>query len=435
MANGSDRVSRAPSEVRSVVDLMADPRNARKHGTRNLMTIAASLRELGAARSIVIDERGTILAGNATVEAAGQVGISKVHVVDVAGDTLVAVRRSSLSPAEKARLALLDNRTSELAEGWDVDVLRALHAEGVSLDGVWTSAELLDLLGATAVGATDPDLVPPVRETSIVPGMMFELGRHRLICGDSTDPSVVSRLLRDEVPALMVTDPPYGVEYDPSWRAAAGVSQGKRMGKVANDHRADWTAAWRLFPGAVAYVWHAALYADTVKRSLESVDLQLRSQIIWRKPRIVLSRGAYHWQHEACWYAVRSGRTAAWIGNRRQSTVWAVEAGVLRCECCGAFEALRPVAEVPSTVWDIGMTDDTGETTHGTQKPVACMLNAMRNHEAPIVFEPFAGSGSSIIAAEMLGRGCRAIELTPSYVQQAIDRWEAFTGRKAQVVQ
>lgn len=412
--------------------LTPDPQNARAHGARNIDTIETALREVGAARSLVIDEDGVVLAGNATLEAAKRLGMSRVLVVDGDGQTIVAVRRTGLSAAMKSRLALYDNRTAELADGWNAEVLRQLQEAGVNLDGLWTADELVELLGGSVrAGLTDPDDVPPLRATSVSLGDVFALGEHRLVCGDSTDPAAATAVIDDSTPLLMVTDPPYGVKYEPEWRRAAGVNNSARMGKVENDDRADWSEAWALFPGDVAYVWHAGLFASVVESSLRSCGFELRSQIIWRKERLVLSRGHYHWQHEPCWYAVRKGRTAHWGGKRNQVTAWPIAGGLHRCQSCGAVAADAPIEAVPSSVWDIESSDATGETTHGTQKPVECMARAMRNHHAPIVYEPFCGSGSSLIAAEMLARSCRAIELSPQYVQQIIDRWESFTGLKA----
>lgn len=419
-------------EPKSVRDLVADPMNARKHGQRNIEAIVSSLREVGAARSVVIDEAAKVLAGGGTLRAALEAGITKLKIVDADGDTLVAVRRSGLSRSKKARLALYDNRTAELADGWDADVLKQLQEQGIKLDGLWTMDELVELLGgAVSPRLTAPDAVPAERETSIVVGDVFELGRHRVVCGDCTDRQFVSAALGSDVPLLMVTDPPYGVEYSPEWRRDAGVNKSQRMGRVENDDRADWSAAWQLFPGDVCYVWHAGLFASVVETSLVSVGFECRSQIVWRKPRLVLSRGHYHWQHEPCWYAVRKGRTGHWLGKRNQATVWPIEGTLHRCQSCGAVDADATIDELPSTVWDIESKDGTGKTTHGTQKPVECMARAMRNHKAPVVYEPFLGSGTSVIAAEMLGRSSRALELNPGYVQQAIDRWEAFTGAKA----
>jgi DNA modification methylase len=200
----------------------------------------------------------------------------------------------------------------------------------------------------------------------------------------------------------MVTDPPYGVAYDPAWRNATGAAKTRRTGKVLNDDRADWRAAWALFPGDVAYVWHGGLHAGTVADSLTAEGFDIRSQIIWSKERLVLSRGHYHWQHEPCWYAVRG--TGHWSGDRKQSTLWTI----------------------PNR-------DQDAATVHGTQKPVECMRRPMLNNSSPgqAVYEPFLGSGTTLIAAETTGRVCHAVELDPAYVDVAVQRWQAFAGQSA----
>lgn len=231
---------------------------------------------------------------------------------------------------------------------------------------------------------------------------------HRIICGDSTNAEVVDALLEGVKPHLMVTDPPYGVEYDPSWRNQAGAAKTKRTGKVLNDDRADWREAWALFPGDVAYIWHGALHAATVAESLAAAGFAIRSQIIWAKDRLVLSRGDYHWQHEPCWYAVRAKGKGHWAGDRKQTTLW-----------------------------QIANRDQDADTVHGTQKPVECMKRPIENNSEPgdAVYEPFSGSGTTIIAAEMTGRRCFAVELNPAYVDVAIKRWQDFTGNAAVLVQ
>jgi DNA modification methylase len=200
----------------------------------------------------------------------------------------------------------------------------------------------------------------------------------------------------------MVTDPPYGVNYDPAWRHRVGVNKSTRVGKVRNDGRADWEDAWKLFPGNIAYVWHGALHATTVAGSLEREGFSIRAQIIWAKERLVIGRGDYHWQHEPCWYAVRS--KGHWTGDRKQTTLWAIPSG----------------------------GQDT-ETTHGTQKPVECMRRPMLNNSksGDAVYEPFLGSGTALIAAESIGRVCLALELDPLYVDVAVRRWQAFAGKQA----
>jgi DNA modification methylase len=230
------------------------------------------------------------------------------------------------------------------------------------------------------------------------------LGHHRLVCGDCTIGADVSKALDGDKPMLMVTDPPYGVNYDPEWRARAGVNlNAGKLGHVDNDDRADWREAWALYPGDVAYVWHAGRHSGVVEGSLISSGFEIRAQIIWVKDRFALSRGDYHWQHEPCWYAVRKGRRGHWQGNRSQSTRW-----------------------------DIAARDDSGHG-HGTQKPVEAMLRPMLNNSVAgqALYEPFCGSGTSLVAAEMSGRRCLAIELNPAYVDVAVQRWEDFSGEKA----
>jgi DNA modification methylase len=242
------------------------------------------------------------------------------------------------------------------------------------------------------------------------PGDLWRLGHHRLICGDSTDPNVVARALAGATPNLMVTDPPYGVGYDPTWRekvieVASGRNRTVRAtGTITNDDRSDWRAAWSLFPGDVAYVWHSSLHASTVEQSLVDAGFRIRSQIIWDKGRLIISRGHYHWRHEPCWYAVRKGKTASWAGDRKQTTVW----------------------QIPHRRSDTG---------HGAQKPLFCMQRPIENNSrvGDAVYDPFVGSGTTIIACENTGRVCYAIELEPKYVDIAVRRWELLTGRKAEV--
>ena len=266
--------------------------------------------------------------------------------------------------------------------------------------------EILALTSRGTTGLTDPDDVPDKPAVPVTrPGDLWVLGRHRLLCGDSTNGDDVAAVLDGVRPHLMVTDPPYGVDYDPEWRVRAGVS-GKgeiAAGKVLNDDRADWREAWALFPGEVAYVWHAGLHAGSVADSLEAAGFKLRSQIIWDKGQLVLSRGDYQWQHEPCWYAVREKATGHWAGDRKQTTVWQIA---------------KPARN---------------ETGHSTQKPVECMLRPIENNSSPgqAVYEPFSGSGTTIIAAEMSGRTCHAIELNPAYVDMAVLRWQQFTGEHA----
>ena len=252
----------------------------------------------------------------------------------------------------------------------------------------------------------DEDDVPEAPDAPVArPGDIWRLGEHRLACGDCTDAGTVRALLGADGPNLMVTDPPYGVAYDPEWRNERGLGDTKRRGKVLNDERADWREAWALFPGSIAYVWHAALHSAEVYESLSATGFAIRTQIIWAKSRLVIGRGDYHWQHEPCWYAVRD--RGNWTGDRKQTSLWSID----------------------------GKNED-ANTVHGTQKPVECMRRPMLNNSnrGDLVYEPFMGSGTTLIAAETVGRICLGIELNPAYVDVAIRRWEDFSGHQAELI-
>jgi DNA modification methylase len=374
-------------------------RNARTHSDAQVGQIAASIREWGWTNPVLVAEDGTIIAGHGRVLAAQKLRIAQVPVMVATGWT----------EAQRRAYTIADNKLT-LNGGWDQELLGLeigeLEVLGFDLDLIGFSNEELASLAALATdGLTDPDVVPDLPSKPVTrPCDVWVMGGHRLICGDSTSKDDVDALLAGVSPHLMVTDPPYGVNYDPAWRKRAGVNlNNRKLGRVANDDRADWREAWGLFPGSVAYVWHAGRHTSEVQQSLEFAGFEMRSQIIWAKDRFALSRGHYHWQHEPCWYAVRGSATASWSGDRKQSTLWSINA-----------------------------REDDGHG-HGTQKPVECMRRPIENNSSPgqAIYEPFSGSGTTIIAAEMTGRSCLAIEIDPAYVDVAVLRWQAFTGSTA----
>jgi DNA modification methylase len=385
-------------DYRPVGDLIPYARNARTHSEAQVALIAGSIREYGFTNPVLVDGANGIIAGHGRVMAARKLGLSRVPVIELA----------HLTEAQKRAYILADNRLAEQA-GWDRDLLALelgdLRDLEVDLMSLGFEAGELDALFQTCRGDPREEEVPVLPELPVSrPGDLWVLGTHRLVCGDATDAATVARVLGGVRPHLMVSDPPYGVAYDPAWRNEAGAARTKRVGKVLNDHRADWREAWALFPGDVAYVWHGALHATTVAESLLATGFAIRSQIIWAKERLVLSRGDYHWQHEPCWYAVREKATGHWSGDRKQTTLW-----------------------------QIASRDQDAATVHGTQKPVECMRRPLLNNASPgqAVYEPFSGSGTTIIAAETCGRHCHAVELDPAYVDVAVLRWQAFTGREA----
>lgn len=391
-------------EKRAVAALVPYARNARTHSDAQVAQIAASIKEWGWTTPVLVDEAGGIIAGHGRVLAARKLGITDVPVMVAAG----------WSDAQKRAYILADNKLA-LNAGWDTEMLKLEVADlsemGFDLPLMGFSEDELTALSASPnAGLTDPDETPDAPQQPVSElGDVWILGKHRLACGSSTEADVVEKVLDGVSPHLMVTDPPYGVEYDATWRKAAlpDTNPGKTggmHGKVSNDHIADWSEAWGLFAGEVAYVWHAGNKAHVVADSLIDSGFDIRAQIVWNKHQHVIGRGHYHPKHEPCWYAVRSkGGTGHWQGDRKQSTVWDIQ---------------KPIKS---------------ETGHSTQKPVECMKRPIENNSSPgqAVYEPFSGSGTTIIAGEMLGRCVYAIELSPAYVDVAVTRWQNFAGQTA----
>lgn len=335
------------------------------------------------------------------------------------GSYQVQVLQASRPLTEAEREELTIAAHSGTTGAWDWDALAGWDVENLTAWGLdeellsdWNAGAtaLREMLAAeTAPTGEDPgpqpDRAEELREKwQVEPGQVWALGEHRLICGDCTDPETVARVLQGEKPALMVTDPPYGVNYDPNWRneaAEAGFLSfaPRRTGIVTNDDRIDWSDAYALFPGDVAYTWSPG--GDPVILTgvaLQKAGFQIRNQIIWVKPHFPISRGHYTYQHEPCWYGVRKGRQAHWIGDKNASTTWKIA------------------------------LDKNVDGGHSTQKPLACMATPIANHEGD-VYDPFLGSGTTLIACERLGRRCRAVEIEPGYVAVCLERWATMTGQ------
>lgn len=374
-------------------------KNPRTHPEAQIDLLSAMIKLHGPDQPIVVDEDRVILKGHGRLLAARQAGLTHFPFV----------MREGMTDAEKEAMRIADNQVG-LLSGWD----KALILEGVS--SLKTAGYDIQLLGfpeaqlrgwgiqmGTAV--VDPEAAPEPPKSPIVRvGDLWTLGDHRLICGDATDADTVKRLMGRASPNLMVTDPPYGVNYDPAWRSRQGVNRNtKKLGGVKNDNRVDWSAAWALFRGDVIYCWHASWFTGEVQLSIEGAGFETSCQIVWNKDRFALSRGDYHWKHEPCWYAIRKGKKHGWNGNRSQSSVW-----------------------------DIPARDDSGHG-HGTQKPIECMKRPIENNSSAgdHVYDPFCGSGTTIIACEITARKCLAVEIDPAYVQVAIERWQRVTNRVA----
>lgn len=387
-------------ETLPITALKPFERNARTHSPDQVSKIAASLIEFGWTQPILVDEHNEIIAGHGRLLAAKQLKFAEVPVI----------RLEHLTPEQVRAYRIADNRLAELS-GWDGALLAVELAELGDLDfdldlTGFDGPDLDKLLASLEPEEQAEEVIPPPPVDPVTrPGDLWLLGDHRLLCGDATSADDVERLLDGARPHLMVTDPPYGVDYDPSWRHDAGRNNSPRLGTVSNDDRADWRDAWSLFPGDVAYVWHSGLHGDTVSESMKVCGFALRSQVIWAKSHLALSRGHYHWQHEPCFYAVRVGCDAHWNGARDQATLWSIKTK--------------------------GDGDDA--TVHGTQKPIECMLRPILNNSTrgDAVYEPFSGSGTTIMAAEKSGRRCFGLEIDPRYCDVAVKRWQAATGKRA----
>jgi DNA modification methylase len=393
-------------------------RNPRKND-RAVNRMIASIKEFGFKIPLLVRNRGgeiEIVDGHLRVKAAKKLKMTAVPVIFC----------DEWSEAQVKAFRLLVNRSVNWAS-WDEELVALELADLNALDFD------LSLTGFDPFEIDEflfPDIAEPSAEETIVENPVSRLGdlwtfpshstdnpaspeaalTHRILAGDATSPDAVARLLGEDEPILLVTDPPYGVNYDPNWRERAGLGEQRQTGVVLNDDRVDWTEAYKLFPGNVAYVWHAGLHAPEVAAGLEAAGFRLRAQIVWRKQHFALSRGDFHWSHEPCWYAVRAGKSSNWCGDRTQTTVWDVP-------------NLNP----------FGGSQEEPATGHSAQKPSALMRKSILNNTriGDIVYDPFSGSGSVLIAAEHTDRICYGMELDPHYVDVIVRRWQDLTGKKA----
>ena len=366
--------------------------------------MTASFCEYGFKIPLLVSADGEIIDGHLRLKAAQKLHLTEVPVIVCKDWTLEQIRA----------FRLIANRSVSWAE-WDLDAVAKELGEltalnfNLSLTG-FDPLEIDELLFQRPDEHT-LESVPPVPEAHVTAaGDLWICGNHRVLCGDATNPKDVARLCASVTPAIMITDPPYGVDYGPGWRERAGLGKIRQVGTVENDDRVDWKEAFQLFRGDVVYVWHAGVYAGEVADSLRQCGFEIRSQIIWGKQHFVLSRGHYHWQHEPCWYAVRRGKTGHWCGDRRQSTLWEVS-------------NLNPFGG--------GSAEEV--TGHGTQKPVELMRRPIVNHteRGAVVYDPFLGSGTTLVAAEDTRRICYGLEIQAAYVDVIVLRWQNLTGKAA----
>jgi len=384
----------------AVDKLIPYAKNSRTHSPEQVGQIAASIKEFGFRNPILVDGVG-IIAGHGRLMAAQKLGLDKVPTIDC----------SDMSESQKKAYIIADNKLA-LNAGWDNAMLtielQDLEDEGFDLTLTGFDDKELDALLNVIDGTdglTDEDAVP---ETPIEPktklGDIYILGNHRLMCGDSTSIDAVEKLMDGQLADQLVTDPPYNVEYE-------GGS--KKREQIKNDEMADnefrqflkdvYIAANAVMKaGAVFYIWHADMESYNFKGAARDMGWKVRQTIIWNKDNSAFGRSDYHWKHEPCLYGWKEGAAHLWASDRKQTTV---------------IECKRP----------------SKSNLHPTMKPVELMEYQILNNTkgSDIVLDLFGGSGSTLIAAEKIGRCSRIMELDPKYCDVIVKRWEDFTGKKA----
>jgi len=388
-------------------------RNPRQAPEVAIAKVAASIAEFGFRQPIVVDEEHVVLAGHTRLLAARKLGLEQVPVHVACG----------LTPSQAKAYRLADNRSAQ-ETSWDFGLLpdELVELDGLDYDLALTgfdAAELAGFLDGPTEGLTDPDLVPEVpEEPESRPSDLYILGRHRLLCGDSTSAADVERLMMGKRAALMATDPPYLVDYKggqhPASEANGGAPTKDKLWDSYIDHEhsvefyvdfLNTALDWALDPRAAIYQWFGIMRTEVIWESWRRVALLPHQVLIWKKSRSVLTYSHFMWDYEPMMYGWREGK----------------------------MPLVKPPADAKA-VWEIGSAIEDGASgIHPTQKPVETVKRPISYHTKPgdVIYEPFCGSGTALIAAEELGRTCYAIEQSAQYVDVAVARWEAFTGQKA----
>jgi DNA modification methylase len=405
--------------------LRPDPANPRRISEEELDALERSIRQFGFVEPVLARrEDATVIGGHQRLLAARRLGLTSVPVIWL-----------DLS-AEQARL--LGLALNKISGSWDDALLARLLADlqatpdlDLSLSG-FGEDEIKDLLRSLEtrekreqVESFDLDeaLAEATRVPRAKPGDLWLLGDHRLLCGDSTNPDVVARLLDGAEPKLLATDPPYGVSLDGSWRDgvynALGPAEktymrgkGARNTTMSGDTRVDWSEAFELVPSlAVGYIWHAGVHAAEVAAGLERIGFEIVAQVIWDKGLFAMGRSWYHWSHEPCWVVRKKGAKVRFLGTRDQATIW----------------------HAPSPKMIMAGSNEP-RLDHPTQKPLVLFETPIRNHlkGGEALYEPFCGSGTALIAAERCGVRAYALEIDPIYVDVALARWQRFSGSTAE---
>lgn len=376
-----------------------DERNYRKHSDRNKNLIKKSLVECGAGRSILVDSSDRVIAGNGVFEQASKLNIP-VRVVETDGSELVVVKRTDLKTDDERRkqLAVMDNSTSDSSE-FDVELL----SSDFSIDELKDfGVEIVDVDVDNI--CDEDDGIPDNVITRCKSGDVWILGEHRLMCGDSTKVDDVIKLMDGQQANLLLTDPPYNVDYQGATKDRLKIKNDSQSdSSFANFLKSAFAAADCVMKdGAAFYIWHSDSEGYNFRNSCREVGWKVRQCLIWNKNAMVIGRQDYQWKHEPCLYGWKDGASHIWNNDRKQTTV---------------------------IDWDKPQRNE----YHPTMKPVGIFGYLISNSTniGDIVMDIFGGSGTSIVACEQLNRRCYMMELDERYCDVIIQRWENLSGKKA----
>ena len=383
-----------------VQDLIPYARNSRTHSDAQVAQIAASIREFGWTNPILLDGENGIIAGHGRLLAAQKLGETQVPTIEL----------SHMSEAQKRAYVIADNRLA-LNAGWDNAMLAAefddLKDAGFDLELTGFTLDEIEALKPEEVteGLTDEDEAPPIPvEPKTKPGDIYILGKHRLMCGDSTSIDHLERLCAGQLVDMWLTDPPYNVAYEGKTKDALTIKNDSMCDDQFRQFLRDaYVAADTVMkPGAVFYIWHADSEGYNFRGAAQDAGWKVRQCLIWKKSTMVMGRQDYHWKHEPCLYGWKEGAGHLWSADRKQTTI---------------LEFDKPSRN--------------GE--HPTMKPVALFEYQMLNNTkgGDIILDSFGGSETTLISAEKNGRIARIMELDPKYCDVIVKRWEDFTGKKA----
>lgn len=426
-------------EVR-LADLVPYERNAKQHSAEQVQKIADSIKEFGFLSPVLIDRAGNIIAGHGRVMAAKSLGMKTVPAVYIEG----------LTETQRRAYILADNKLTELG-GWDDQLvsleLDDLKASGFDIDLTGFSIDDIIISEESSPEFTEEqldDLKASGKAPRIKPGEVWQLGEHRLMCGDSTKAEDVAKLMNGELADLLLTDPPYNVALGVGDTPKVAKKRHRRTDglKIENDamstedflvflKAAFINARKHLKPGAAYYCWYASPSQKSTQEALEQSELPPHQILIWVKNAMILGRQDYQWRHEPCFYGWKEGGPHYFIDVRSFTTVSDDTEKLTREK---AIEKLKELAQFSTAIYeDKPVRND----LHPTMKPVELFKKLIRNSSRPgdLVLDLFAGSGTSIIAADEMERRCYSMEYDPTYAEVIIQRWEDKTGQIAKLVE